>query len=84
MGQMVVAVCLRVLLLRRNAKRDKMAEGAADMIGEDEGLDLTDFEVSHAGHVRTNDHTNRCVEPSLPLCHLNERQGLVQPNDSHN
>ncbi|PSN69829.1 major facilitator superfamily transporter [Corynespora cassiicola Philippines] len=43
-GQMVVAVCLRVLLLRRNAKRDKMAEGAADVIGEDEGLDLTDFE----------------------------------------
>ena len=69
-AQMMVAIMLRVLLVRRNARRD----AAAAAVGADnedstdtDGSDLTDFEVSFATAI------SRCkltlfIEPSLPLC----------------
>lgn len=46
--QMVLAICLRLLLIRRNKKRDEAAASLGhQMDPEDtEGIDLTDFEVS--------------------------------------
>lgn len=47
--QGVIAILLRLLLIRRNKQRDQAlaALGDAVDIEEEEGVDLTDFEVSH-------------------------------------
>lgn len=46
--QMVLAICLRLLLIHRNKKRDEAAASLGHQMDleDTEGIDLTDFEVS--------------------------------------
>ncbi|KAH8732126.1 major facilitator superfamily transporter [Phaeosphaeriaceae sp. PMI808] len=43
-GQMIIAVCLRMLLIRRNSQRDQDALVSIEPLGIDGANDLTDFE----------------------------------------
>lgn len=57
-SQIVVAISLRLLLIRRNKKRDEAAAavGNSTSIQEAEGSDLTDFEVRQTPIIRFKGH----------------------------
>lgn len=77
-AQVVLAICLRLLLIRRNKRRDAQVaafhDGAGPQSEYDELADMTDFEV-RAVRVKSplRKHADVLVEPKVPIrvvmCH---------------
>ena len=86
--QVVLAVCLRLLLVHRNKRRDAAtarafgADGAEPPTAGDELNDLTDFEVCFCIHHPTLGHTDGCTESTLPICTLNDGPYLREAEGS--
>lgn len=66
-AQVVLAVCLRVLLVRRNKERDAQAAEDRPQSEYDELADLTDFEV-RSFYVRIGKPANVLLESAVPIC----------------
>lgn len=73
--QVVMAVTLRVLLVRRNKLREKAAAEAGDQVQveSDAAVDLTDFEVRRPSRIFFRMlEANYSLEPTLPLCSVKQ------------
>lgn len=75
-AQAALAFLLRVLLIRRNAKRDAAASSEVDesTLGDEELADMTDFEVSFTSSSTSYYANSDSLEPAVQICALNAIQ----------